>query len=129
MGWFGSRPVSDGRVLQRTYIRVSTDLLDDILIEVAGVAQEAAGDVVGVLQTLEDLVDDGELRALAQLGPLVLVRGVDLLDPRVVSARILVLDVALELDDVGVRNLHGVDRGDDGCSVVVDGAGVEDRGS
>lgn len=116
-------------MLQMTYIGVSPNLLDDILIEVAGVAEEAAGDVVGVLEALKHLVDDGELRALAQLGPLGLARAVDLLDPGVMSGRIIVLDVALELDDVRVGDLLGVDRGDDGSSVVVDRAGVQDRGS
>jgi hypothetical protein len=46
------------------YIRVSADLLDDILIEVAGVAHQASADVVCVLEAAEDVIDHGSLRRL-----------------------------------------------------------------
>lgn len=55
--------------LSLTHIGVPSDLFNDVLVEVAGVAKEAASNVVGVLQTLEDLDGDGLLRALAKLSP------------------------------------------------------------
>lgn len=112
-----------------TYIGMSPDLLNDLVVKVTGVTQQATGDVVGVLETLKEIVCNGELRTLAELGPLVLAGSVDVLDPGVVGGRVGVLDVLLEDDNVRVWNLLGVDRGDDGSCVIVDGAGVEDRGS
>jgi len=67
-----------------TYIWVPADLLDDRLIEVTRVAQEATGDIVCVLDTLEDIGRDGELRALAELGPLALGGLVGAVDPELV---------------------------------------------
>lgn len=44
-----------------THIWVLSDALDDILVEVARVAHELPGDVVGVLHALEQGVNEGEL--------------------------------------------------------------------
>lgn len=91
---------------QGTHIRVPPDLLERLVIEVAGVAGQATDDVVCVLETLEDVGGDGELGTLAQLCALVLRLCVDALDPLVVLLRIL--DVLLQDDNVRVGdNLFG----------------------
>lgn len=50
-----------------TYIRMPADGLDGLLVEVARVAEDAASDVVRVLETLKDVGSDRELGALSQL--------------------------------------------------------------
>lgn len=58
--------------------------LDSGVIEVTGVAQETATDLVGVLQTLEDIIDEGELAPLPQLElPRLLVGGMNRVQPLV----------------------------------------------
>lgn len=49
----------------------------------------------------------------------------DVLHPRVVGRGLVVLDVLLELDHVGVGDLLGSGGGDDGSSIFVDSADVE----
>jgi hypothetical protein len=115
--------------MRNAYIRVLTDLLDDVLIEVARVAEEATSDVVGVLETVEDLVDHGRLRALLQVHLDLLGGGVDVLHPGVVVLRGFVVDMIFELDHVAVGDVFGVGGGDDGSSIVVDGAHDDWRGS
>lgn len=104
-----------------THIRVSPDLLNGLVIEVAGVAQEASDDVVGVLETLEDVGGQRELGALPQLHAVLLVLCVDVLDPTMVVVDICSLDVLLEDDHVRVGDLFGVDGGEDGGGILVDG--------
>jgi hypothetical protein len=65
------------------YIWMVSDLLDDLIIEVAGVSQEVASDVVCVLYTLEDICGNWELRSLSKLGTLILSGQVDVLHPAV----------------------------------------------
>lgn len=60
---------------------MSADGFDDILIEVARVAQEASGNIECVLQTGEDVAREGELRALSELAVL----HVNVLHPAMVS--------------------------------------------
>jgi hypothetical protein len=112
-----------------THIRVSSDLLDDIVVKVARVAEEATGDVVGVLETLEQLGGDGELRALPKFGPLALLGDMHVLNPSMVGGSAIVLDVALELDHVVVGDLLGIGGGKERRDILVDGADVEGRGS
>ena len=115
-----------GRRKQGTHIRVPPDLLEGLVIKVAGVADEATDDVVCVLETLEDVGGDGELGALAELHALILSLGVDALHPLVVLLG--VLDVLLQNDNVGVGdNLLGGGGRQHGGSVVVDGADLEGR--
>lgn len=65
---------------------MSADLLDDRLIEVARVAQEAASDIVGVFQAMEDIVGrDGELRTLPEFGSDILALEVDVIQPAMVA--------------------------------------------
>lgn len=112
---------------KRAYIRVSANLLDDILIEVTGVAHEAAGDVVGVLEAVEDVIDHRRLRALAELGLSDLGLLVEILHPAVVLSSQVLGNVVLELDHVVVRNLLCVGGRDDGSSIVVDAVNKHGR--
>lgn len=96
------------------------DLLNGILIKVTRVAHQAAGNVVCVLQAVEDVVDHGSLRTLLQIRLGLLGGRVEVGDPVVVLGGQVRGDVALELDHVAIRNLLCVDRGDDWSSLVVD---------
>lgn len=75
--WYGGK-------LEATYIRMSSDLLNGRVIKMPRVAQEAIGDIVCVLETLEYIGGDGELRAFAELCSDVLALKVDVLHPAVV---------------------------------------------
>ena len=108
---------------------MSANLLDDILIEVTGVAHEAAGDVVGVLEAVEDVIDHRRLRALAELGLSDLGLLVKVLHPAVVLSSQVLGDVVLELDHVVVRDLLCVGGRDDGSSIVVDAVDKHGRRS
>jgi hypothetical protein len=108
---------------------VSPDLLDGLVIEMARVAHQRA-DVVCVLEALEVIGRQRGLGPLAQLHAVALALGVDALDPAVVALGIGVLDVLLEDDHVRVRHLLGLCRRENGRSIFVDGANLEDgRGS
>ena len=111
------------------YIRVSADLLDDILIEVAGVAHQAAADVVCVLEAAEDVIDHRGLRALAELGLCDLSLLVQALYPAVVLSGQVLGDVGLELDHVVVRNFLCVRRRENGSSFIVDAVDKHGRRS
>lgn len=56
---------SDGA--RQSYVRVSPDLLKDVVVKVAGVALELVGDVEGVLEAVVELVQEGGLGALLQV--------------------------------------------------------------
>lgn len=96
------------------------DLLDNRVIKVTRIAHQLASDVVGVLQALEHLILEGELRALPELHPLVLNIGVDVLHPAVVSSSSFSCDMLLENHDVGVRDLLRVSRREDRSGTVMD---------
>lgn len=105
-----------------------SDLLERLLIEMTRVTHHTANDVVGVLETVEDLGGDGELGALAQLHALILSLCVDALHPLVVALCVLVLDVLLENDHVRVRDdLLGACGRKHGGGAVVNGAHLEGR--
>jgi hypothetical protein len=123
--WIGLPRLSGGLA----YIGVSADLLDDILIEVAGVAHQAAADVVCVLEAAEDVVDHRGLRALAELGLCDLSLLVEALYPAVVLSSQVLGNVGLELDHVVVRNLLCVRRREDGSSFIVDAVDKHGRRS
>ena len=83
---------------------MSADLLDDGVVEMPGIAQEVASDVVGMLDASEDVVSNhGELGTLPQLGPGVLALEVDVLHPAMVVVGRGRGDVLLEDDDVVIR--------------------------
>lgn len=86
-----------------TYVGVPPDLLDDLIIEATGVAQEAVSDLVGMLDTAEDIITDVET-APPELCPLLLALSVDLLDPRVVLSHSPLRNILLEPDDVVTGN-------------------------
>lgn len=86
-----------------TYIRVSTDLLDNILVEMTGIAHERVSYVEGVLQAEVGLVIEAEERTLLQF--LAVVGSVDVLHPAVVSGGDRVVDVLLKHDNIAIWDL------------------------
>lgn len=108
-----------------THIRVPPNGLDGLIIEVARVAHQASGNLVCVLETLEQVGCDGELGALSQLHALIVALCVDALDP--IMVLLGVLDVLLEDDHVRVGDLLSMCRGEDGGGVLVDGVDLEGR--
>ena len=94
----------------------------------AGVAHEVLADLVGVLEAIENVVNNGELGALlSQLNTLLLTRRVNLLDPAVVVRSRGARDMLLELDDVSVWNGLSVGGGQDRSGTIVDGVDTEGR--
>lgn len=110
-----------------TYVGMSSDLLDNILMEVTRVAHQGAGNVKSVLETEVELVPDAKERPLLQVNPLNL-RLVDVLHPAVMSRHRFGIDMLLEDDDVGVGDLLRVARRQDRGSIVVDGVDGNGRG-
>lgn len=96
------------------------DLLDRLLVKVTRVAHQAAGNIVCVLQAVEDVIDHGCLRALLQICLRLLSGGVEVRDPVVVLSSQVGGDMALELNHVAVGNLLCVGRGENRSSLVVD---------
>jgi hypothetical protein len=76
--WVGRGVRDDGRA---PYIWVVSDLLNEILVEVARVAKEFSSDVIGVLQASKDSAFHGNLGAFSKLRPGLLSRGVEFTDP------------------------------------------------
>jgi hypothetical protein len=108
-----------------THIRVVADLLDDVLVEVTGVALEGVANLEGVLHAREDVIGGGAEATLAQLQTLLLAIVVHVLDPGVVVGGGRVIDVVLELDDVGVGDGVGLDGAQDGRGTIVDSLDAE----
>jgi hypothetical protein len=63
------------------------NLLDDLVIEMARVAHELLANLVCVLQSAEDIVNQRHLSALLQIGTLGFPACVDLLDPGMMGRR------------------------------------------
>lgn len=115
-------------VRSKTYIRMPANFFDGSLVKVAGVAQEASANRIGVLQAIKDLAGEGRLATLPQLELTGLLVGrVDIVEPDMVLRGVLIRDVLLELDDVSVRDGLRVDRGQQGGSITVDSLGAERR--
>ena len=91
-----------------THIRMSSDLFDDRVIKVTRVTQKVTGDIVCVLETLEDIRGNRELSSLSELGSLSLAGRVDVLHPAVMLTGRGLGDVLLEHNDVGVWDLYRV---------------------
>jgi hypothetical protein len=102
--------VDNGIPLDKLDIRMVSDLLNDGLVEVASVALEVA-DLEGVLHTREGIK---RLTALAELKATLLATLMDVLNPGVVVRGSVLIDMVLELDDVGVGDLLGLDGAEDG---------------
>ena len=105
---------------------MAAKLVNDGIVKVTRVAQEATGNVVGVLEASEGAVQHWELRSLAELELARLVGGVQLMHPGMVSSSVLVLHMVLELDNVSIGDVLRVRRGKDGNSIIVDGADAEE---
>jgi hypothetical protein len=87
---------------------MSSDLLNDLVIEMAGVTQEVPGNVVCMFQALEDVIGDRELRSLSKLCPLGLALEMDVLHPAVMVGGGSLGDVLLEDDDVGIGDFFRI---------------------
>lgn len=120
------RRVRNERSSSVTHIWMVPDLLDRFIVEMTRISKELS-DLVGVPQALEGFIRHGNLRALPKLHPLRLLGEVHVLDPRVVSRRIVVLDMILELDQVGVWNFLCLNRGQDRRSIFMDSFDAEGR--
>jgi len=91
-----------------TYIWVVSDLLDEILIEVARVTLEVISDTIFVFDTLKDVARYWELAALSKLSSLVLGLEMDLLNPGLVDSGRGIVNVLLKDDNVVIWDLNGV---------------------
>jgi len=89
---------------------VSTDAGEDGGGEGAGVAEETAGDVVGVFESAR--AQEGGLRTLPEF--VVLVLYMEVLNPVMVERGEGRGDVVVEHDDVGAGDGFGVGRGEEG---------------
>lgn len=104
-----------------------SDLLDGGLVEVARVALEAGGNVVGVLHASESLLNRGAEATLTELKALLFAIFVDVLNPFVMVGGLGLVDVVLELDDVRVGDDIGVNGAENGSRSLVDSLGAECR--
>jgi hypothetical protein len=103
-------------------------LLDNGIIKVARVAQEATGgNVEGVLETGKSIVDEGDLGPLPQLEPPGLVLIVESANKGVVIVEGGRVDVGLQLDYVRVGDVLCVRRRQKWGSISVDGPSAEQR--
>jgi hypothetical protein len=102
--------IGDGRgsAQESTYIRMSSDLLNNRVIEMARVAQEIPRDIVGMLEALKDVGRNSELRSLSKLGSLGLAVEVNVLHPAVMIRGSSLGDVFLEDNNVGVGYFNGI---------------------
>ena len=87
---------------------MSSDLLNDGIIKMAGVTQEAASDIVGMLDALKDIGGNRELRSLSKLASLSLAVEVDVLHPAVMIRGSSFGNVFLEDDNVRVGDFNGI---------------------
>lgn len=110
-----------------TYIWVVPDLLDHGLVEVTGIPLERLANLEAVLHARED-VGIGLAATLAELEAHILISLVKFLDPCVVIRGRRVVDVVLELDDVGVGDNVCLDGAQNRSRVFVDGANFESAG-
>lgn len=93
----------------------------------ARVAQKAACNVVCVLDALEDVGCERELRSLSELSSPVLALEVDVLHPALMTRRCFIGNVLLEDDDIRIRYFDGIRRRENGSSVAVDSFSIESR--
>lgn len=84
-------------------IWVPADLLNHILVEVTSIAHQA-WDVVGVLETLEDLLLEACLISLLELCLVILISEVHFLHPAMMGLSVCICDMLLEEDHVCVGN-------------------------
>lgn len=87
---------------------MSSDLLDDGIVEMPRVTQEITSNVICVLDALEDIGCNWELPTFSELSSDVLALEVDVLHPAVVIGGSGLSDVLLEDDDVGIGDFDRV---------------------
>ena len=110
------------RTKPATYIRMTADLLNDILVEMTRVSHERTSDVESILHTQEGGLEiKVKETTLLQLRPVVAVSGVDVLHPAVVSGSDRGANVLLKHDNIGVWDLLCIAGGEDGGGTIVDG--------
>lgn len=110
-GFDGERSGGDGKqkkAFRGTYIRMSSDLLDDGIIEMPGVTHEITSNLICVLDALEDISRERELPSFSEFSSDILALEVDVLHPAVVVGGSSLSDVLLEDDDVGIGDFDGV---------------------
>lgn len=90
--------------VETTYIWVPANLLDHILVEVTGVAQES-GHVICMLQSIVDHILERELASLLELGAGTLALEMDVLYPAMMASSSMFGDVLLEDDDIRIRDV------------------------
>ena len=83
---------------------MTADLLDDILMEVTSISHKRSSNVESVLDTSEGLKVETKERTLLQLHPTVL-GGVDVLHPAVVVRSSALVNVLLEYNNIGIRDV------------------------
>ena len=105
--------------MQVTHIWVSSDLLDDLLIEMSRVTQKASSDIVCVLKSTERCYR--ELRSLGQIPLSRLDLNMLVLYPIVMRTSCSVCNVFLEYNNIGIGDLCSLCRGKKGSGFVVDG--------
>lgn len=107
---------------------MSSDLLNDFVIEVPRVPQEAPSNVICVFETLEDIACDGELRALSKLCSDALAGCMGTLHPVVVAGSGSLSDMLLEDDNVGIGDFDRVGGGEERSNALVNSLGAERGG-
>jgi hypothetical protein len=79
---------------------VSSDLVNNIIVEVARISKQTAWNVISVLEPIVDLLEEGELGALLELHLLVLGVKVEVLHPVVVGVGMVISHMVLEDNNV-----------------------------
>lgn len=82
---------------------MSPNLLNDILVKMSGIAQKAASQIIGMLQTT--IGHQGHLGSLGKLSLIRLQLEMLMLDPAVMDSGSFMGDVLLENNDIGVGYL------------------------
>ena len=98
-----------------THIRVVSELFDDGVIKMSRITQKGTSNVVSMLQPPEGIIKKRDLGPFSKFQLLSLVASVQILNPGVMGLRPFLGDVALELDDVCVRDGWSVLSGENGC--------------
>jgi len=98
------------------------DLLDRLVIEVPGIAQEVLADLVRVLEAVEDIVKHA---ALTEVHPIRLAFAMDLLQPDLVVRCGVGRHMLLELHNIRVRNDLGIVRLVERRGITMDGLVAE----
>ena len=83
-----------------TYVRMSPNLFNSIIVKMTGIAQKASSNIVGMLEPVEDAGRKGKLVTFPELCPHILALYMEVLHPAVVSCSLLMADMLLEDNDI-----------------------------